>query len=229
MVLRGISLQLDIAKPNQESIDYAYDFLKKSRHICNFINRECLRKIKYQTLDFNRIVINLTEIENTLKIFVNSENVLCVFFPFNRNEYDCIKDNDNAFREYIIKYIEDGCKVANENGFDVVPEQAIFSCIEILRKNNYQNEWLFKRRTDRKRKIVAELICRITINEFQLRLIVKQNNNEVFNKVILETDADEIAFYYKFKDIKINERDIVLTSRLSEPLCKIPIEEIGIS
>ena len=49
----------------------------------------------------------------------------------------------------------------------------------------------------------------------------------MFNKVILTTPPDEVAFHYKFKDIEIENGDVVVT-RLSgdcdKVLFRVPIE-----
>jgi hypothetical protein len=43
---------------------------------------------------------------------------------------------------------------------------------------------------------------------------------------ILRCDPDEIAFHYRFKDVVVEGQHLVITSRASEPLVRIPLRTI---
>ncbi len=100
----------------------------------------------------------------------------------------------------------------------LVPEQDILLSFKELKENNFINEWVHVRKRDRSKKIISELICSLTISEFNLRLRVLQNDQEIFNQKILTTDPDEIAFGYRFKSIEIKEKELIVTSKTSDDL-----------
>ena len=50
-------------------IPYTYGFKKKSRYICNYIEREVLKKLRYKVEGYNRIVIGMkTELSGDLSL-----------------------------------------------------------------------------------------------------------------------------------------------------------------
>ncbi len=57
MILKYLDFQLQMDGGSKEIIDYCYDF-KKSRHILNYIERTCLKKIKFESEFFNGIVVS---------------------------------------------------------------------------------------------------------------------------------------------------------------------------
>ena len=62
------------------------------------------------------------------------------------------------------------------------------------------------------------LNCKLTQFVFHLFLKVEKEGEVVCEEVILETDPDEVAFEYRFKDIIIQEDKLIITSKTSENL-----------
>jgi hypothetical protein len=224
MILTNLTIYLAPTGSSPKEIEYSYSLMKRSRHILNFVERTCLRKIKYETNGFKGIVID--KIYNEAgEPYITLNKSLAVPLKFDKLKYDEIKTVDE-FR----KYVEECVKKALEKikGLYDVPSAEILESLQTLKENNYVNEWLHKEKTDRKRKIAVALTCSITIEKFQLRLIVKVENKEVFDGIVLETDPDEVAFHYLFKDIRIEEDKIIITSKLSTNLLEYSLKNHSI-
>ncbi len=84
------TLYLEIGDDVDVPTDYRYGFLKRSRVLCNYIEREVLREIKFKCEGFNRIVVSMCE-HPSKGVFINSCQVACVEEPFNKKDYDAKK------------------------------------------------------------------------------------------------------------------------------------------
>ena len=73
----------------------------------------------------------------------------------------------------------------------------------------------------------AVLACRLDARKFSLLLTLRRKGETVFEDMILETDPDENAFDYRFKDIEMKGDTIVVTSTTSEPLKVISLADRG--
>ena len=210
MILKALYLKIgDLGLP----VDYTYGFLKRSRFICNFIEREVLGKIRFHTRNFDRIVISLCTTP-TDKVFVNTAAAACVEIPFDRRTYGSKSGKDLSV--YYIDELEEGLEKCAQ--FLKIPKAEIFQGLEVFKANGMKNEWVHKKRVFRNLSLEVSLNCEMTQDAFRLRLEVFHSKKLVFNSVILETDPDENAFGYRFKDIKIEGDYLVVTSKSTNPL-----------
>ncbi len=69
----------------------------------------------------------------------------------------------------------------------------------------------------RELKLNASLLCELTASEFRLRLQVWHLKTLIVDEVILVTDPDEIAFQYRFDDIRIVDGSLTVTNRYGVP------------
>jgi len=103
--------------------------------------------------------------------------------------------------------------------------------LEELKKNGYRNKWLFKEKTFRQFGIKCRLDCELTLDVFTLRLHITKEDKVLFDKKILTTAPDEVAFHYKFKDIIIEGDHLVVTTRSNTEddrvRYKIPLSALG--
>jgi hypothetical protein len=217
MILRQLTLYLDPI----EDAAYSYELLKKSRHILNYVERTCLRRINYETDGFKGIVIH-KRYDDLTEPHITLNKSLDIPLPFDKAKYDAI-ETDDEFRNYVEVCVRKAlAKIKNK--YDV-PADEILETIEILKRNNYVNEWTHKRKVDSKRGITAILNCSLTIKKFSLRLIISIAKEEVFNEVVLTTDPDEVAFHYRFKDIIIDDDKIIVTQKISKNLLEYSIKK----
>jgi hypothetical protein len=187
-----------------KNVKYAYNVKTKAKFITNYVNRNCLEKLKYKS-DISILAIHLTE-KVIEPYYVNNGFVVSVLFE--KDNYDKINTIENYF-EYYYKCIKQAFEII-QNGHKIPKEEIIKTLVE-LKENNYRNNWMHKNKIIKGFNI--KLNCELNIYEFTLILNITKNNEEIFNKIILKTDPDEVAFEYRFKDIVIKNDIIIITEK----------------
>jgi len=220
--------QIDIFLRIENAVEYAYSLKKKSRHILNYIERNCLKPLKFESDGFIGIIIDLRygfedKFMYDVPVFLSETKCLVDVIPFDKIKYDSLK-KDDEFREFfhdcLVKSITD-----IEKNYKI-PGKEILNCYQDLKKNNFVNEWVHQKKSDKKKGVLIELVCLLTIDKFQLTLRVTKEAKEIFSKVILEKDPDEIAFEYELGDILIEDDKITVTKKRKDVLVKIPYKQI---
>lgn len=205
-------MQIGIPTSEDVTVEYKYEFRKKALHITNYVERECLKAIRFFSEDFNRIGINLNHENEEPYIF---NDTLIIPVNFIKTSYDK-QVLEGKFQEYIIQILHSAFhKVA---GLYNIPTNEMIESLNTLKDNRFVNKWLYKRKVDKNKKLKAELHCSLTIQNFQLTFIVNRGNEILFKDVVLTTDPDEIAFGQRFKDILIDDEKIIVTSSIFKNL-----------
>jgi hypothetical protein len=194
--------------------DFTYSFMKRSRSLCNFLEREVLAKVKFDSGKFNRIVVVLKSAPET-DFFVNSEKIARVDISFDRAEYELQKPGQDLGLYYIRRLTEglEACARAAS-----IPKAELLAGMDQFVALGMRNEWIHRHRVFRKLGLEATLHCRLTQDAFSLDLSVRADGVPVVEKILLETDPDEIAFEHRFKDIGIEGESLVVTSKHGRPL-----------
>jgi hypothetical protein len=210
MILKTLYLKVgDLGLPTE----FTYGFLKRSRFICNYIEREVLDKIRFRAENFNRIVISLCSVPGN-GVFVNTSNVACVGIAFDRRYYESKSGKDLSL--YYIDRLKEGLIKCAQ--FIEIPKNEIFQGLDLFLSGGMKNEWVHKRRVFKILSLRAILKCELTQEAFSLRLEVFHADRCVLDSVLLQTDPDEIAFEYRFKDIKVDGDHLVVTTKTGAPL-----------
>lgn len=207
MILKSLHLKIgDLGLPSS----YTYDFKKKSRYMCNYIEREVLKKLRFKTDGFNRIVVSLKS-EPTTDFFLYPAKVACTDIPFEQEIYDALMGE--RLTDFLILKTKEG--IENVAAATLIPKEEIYRGLDAFVINEYVNEWLYKKRSFKQHSLVVYLYCKLTQSGFTLVLKIIKNDVVVFEEIILETDPDEVAFHYRFKDIIIEDGQLVITSKIS--------------
>lgn len=219
MILKTLYLKIgDLGLPSE----YTYGFLKSTRFICNYIEREILKPRKFEADGFDRISIALCS-GPAREPFVNSSKVLCVDLPFNREMYESLKGRELSL--FHIDKIKEGLRVLKLS-FDL-PENEIIEGLGQFVSGGMENRWLYKKKNFASVGLTAFLNCRLTSDIFELRLGVFKEKKLLWDSCILETDPDENAFEYRFKDIQLVDDELVVTSKTRTPLLRLSLSQIG--
>ncbi|NMA74917.1 MAG: hypothetical protein GX963_12335 [Bacteroidales bacterium] len=133
---------------------------------------------------------------------------------------------DDEFRSFFYQSIIDGLNQI-KNSYNI-PFDKILQSLDNFKKNEFINEWIFKKKRSKKPNCEAMLICNLSIEKFRLKLIVLKDNQIIFDKIILETDPDEIAYEYRFNDLVIKEDKIIVTSKYTSNLFEINTNTINL-
>jgi len=219
MILKDIHLYPDLVEFDKE-VTSRVRF--ETRCVCNFLEREALRKTKFQA-DFRRLcVIGKSRPEKSVAI--NTAGAACVDVEFDPAQHRFLA-SDAARHEFYIGLLESALRVSA--GRLELPTSEITEGLSRFRAGGYVNEWTHKKKKLPAAGIVATLNCRLAMSEFALDLIVERDKSTVFSDTILETKPDELIFSHKFKDVVLDDRGLVVTSGTSEPLVVIPPARIS--
>ncbi|WP_452227753.1 MULTISPECIES: hypothetical protein [unclassified Lacinutrix] len=227
------SLKIDNEK-NKEKIvddcyDYCYNLKLKTKHICNYIERTCLKKLKFEVKDYNGIVITFLhgypeeKMSNIDESYITLSKCVGIFIRFDKAKYDSLK-TDNEFREFIYEYMVDTFKKI-EAKYEI-PSSEMLASYKELKEKNFVNEWLGKKKTDTTRKLLAELHCAVTIDKFILTLKLYQDKVEIYNNVILETVPDEYRYAHRVKKLVIEQDAIKVLGTRDKITFSLPLKDI---
>jgi len=203
MILNSIFLALEYKEFSQELKLRVKD---QSRHITYYLQRK-LKELRYKSNDFNRIVISLSEAYPE-KVYINSELVASVTIKFHLN--DLLNKTQLEIQDYYKSNIEKGLLLLDKNYTTPI------------------NEWTYKEKNFRPLGIKTTLKCSIDLERFNLSLLIEKNKNTIFNETILQTPPDDIAFYYKFKDLILDGDNLIVTSRIKgdKPFFELPLSKL---
>jgi hypothetical protein len=144
MILKTLYLKLDASDLPTET---TYEFLLRSRVVCNYLEREVLERIKFDAEGFNRISIAVTDEPREVEVFVNSEKVACVDIPFNRKLYERQKTDEDITR-YFIERLREGlekCAAVLK-----IPKSELLAGLGAFEEGGMHNEWVHFSRTFKK-------------------------------------------------------------------------------
>lgn len=211
--IKTLDFQLKWDKAGKEVVDYCYQVRLKSTHISSYIERNCLRELKMKSEEYSGIIITLMhgyddeKWSNYDNAFISPTKCVSIYISLDKDKYDSLK-TDNDFREFIYNTMVYAFERI-ETKYPI-PSKEILASYTEFKENNFINEWLTKKKTDRKRKLLAELHCKLTMNKFILILKVFQNKEEIYNKEILETDSNIYSYGYSVRKLIIEQDKILV-------------------
>lgn len=216
--LRKLAVNIDRMQwPN----DYGYQFYLRSRALCNFIER----RLKSEAVSFTestKLVVTGRNISNP-EFRINSSSVACLDVPFNSTDYDKLK-SDEDHNAFMCSFLRTNLALLPCSPCSDL--ERLRSLVDEFAQGGYDNSWVHKRRKLQELKVTAELRCRLTPSVFSLFLEVEGDGQTLYEDTLLELDPDEFAFDHRFKDIVVDSGDLVVTSKLEEPLARIPLTSI---
>ena len=219
MILNSIFLALEYREFSQ---DLKLRVKDQSRHITYYLQRR-LKELKFQSKDFNRIVIELSETQAE-QVYINSESVASITSKFKL--YELLAKSDREIQDYYKSNIENGLTLLGK--VHPIPLDELLLWLDELKSMKYKNEWIYQEKNFRPFNIKAELKCSLNMQDFKLSLNIKKNNDVVLSEIILQTSPDEVAFHYKFKDLILDAGNLIITSRIKgdKALFSLPLSKL---
>jgi len=147
---------------------------------------------------------------------------LIVEIPFDEIEY--LKKEKKDLNKYFSKLIKAGIIKASKEY--KIPEIELKNALRNFEMNEYKNNWLFKKKFQKTMGIEYSISCELTIDRFYSRLIINKSNKIIFNKVIIETEPDEIIFSPMLKDVKFFDGYFYVLNKMDEVIFKISYNDI---
>lgn len=219
MLLRGLWLKLD--EPGLP-VDYAYAFLKGSRHVCNWLEREALKPLRFQADGFDRIVIAFRA-QPRDDVWLNSEKVACLELPFARASFDATPAAERG--AWYVARLREGLAACARSLR--IPLAELEAGLDAFVAGGLRNAWVHRVRRFRQQGLRVALGCELTLSQFRLELTVERAGRVALREVILETDPDERAFAWRFDDVRLEGARLVVTSKTSQPLWQRPVAELA--
>jgi hypothetical protein len=205
MILKQIYLAPDPVEFQEDSSDFQFE----TRHICNYIERQ-LAPEKVVVDGFNRLYVVGQSAPG--EMVVNSNHVLSIPVSIDMNEWRLLPEERRP--HYYSDLLKTGfARAASQYP---IPVEKLSQWLADLKESGYRNEWMFLKKTFKKYDLRCRLDCRLTIKAFTLRLQIWKDDVQVFSDTILTTKPDELIFHHQFKDIVIENNEIVVTKRTTD-------------
>ena len=217
MIFKSIYMDLDRV---QFGTELGYSFLLKTRSLCGYIERQII-PLKYRSDGFNRIVIKGSK--EPKDPYVNCCQVLCVSVEFDEEKFQSLNSQEDI-SEFLISMLKKGVTIGNQ--VSPLPQEEIFESIELFRSFGFKNEWRSKRRLYRKENVYAQFECHLSMESFELFLLLEKRKKEIWRERILKTDPDPVAYAYRYKDIVFTEDQLTVTSKTSQPLFTLNLRDV---
>ncbi|NKB58970.1 MAG: hypothetical protein GKS00_21785 [Alphaproteobacteria bacterium] len=202
------------------SDEIVHPFRDQTRSFCNYLERK-LKSVKFKTENFRRICIIGSSSPND-DCFVNSSNVLSVQIKLDETEYKSI--TNRCLNDYFIRLLMEGLnKIDKEIR---IPKQEIVGFVNNFKADGYLNEWVFKTRQFKSIGIKCRLNCRLTTEKFHLNFLILKGSKILFDQEILKTAPDELVFASRLKDIREENRKIIVVDKFDESLFELSCEDL---
>lgn len=221
MNLRYIALYLDYDAGFKDP--FRDNFNLSSRFISNFLSVQ-IRKLKIQTDGaFNMIsVAPSMEAKHIFRIV--GEKSLQARIAFDKVKYEQMTELERY--EYYLQLLEEGYRICAQH--KVVPLEQLLNLHQQFRGNNYKNEWLHKTKKFKEHSIEVSLNCFFTSLDFQLVMTVCDitSKKELVSGTIIKTLPDEVCFDSLFKDVIIEQNELIITEYQDRPKFKFLLSDI---
>jgi hypothetical protein len=203
--------------------EYSYEFKLHTRFISNYLSKG-IRKFKFETDGtFNMVSVKVTP-QRPRECALVPIDVLEAEVSFDQARYEKIKKTTDC--EYYLERLEEGFRKASK--CKEIPLQILLDLIEEFRKNGCKNEWLHKKKRFKEIDIEVALNCFFTTWDFKLIATVNRisTKEQLSTGLILRTDPDEICFDKEFKDVLLDDENIVITDFLDRPRFSINLDKV---
>lgn len=215
MKLRYINIGLDYDTFVKKDNKLRYQFQLHTRYISNYFSK-LIRKYKIETEgEYDMISISLLEADQIKPSIIKSNGVLAVYLTFDEYKYkEAVKTDDPS---YYLELFEEGFKKAAE--FRNIQINLLLSLIKDFKNGGYKNEWTHKKKRFIETDIEVILKCEFTSNYFQLLAIVNEiSTKKILTKgIAIKTEPDEVLFDKMFKDILVEDNQIIITNASDSP------------
>ena len=204
MVLKHIYLYLNLEEYADE-ISTTFGF--RTRYVCNFLER-VLRPLKFSADGFSKICVQGRHVADESCPIV-PENAALPSVHFDQRLYETLGTGER--HEFFLEMLVHGLEKCAR--FHSIPLRELREGVDAFRKQGYRNEWIHQQKNLRPLGVLASLECSLDQERFVLTLCLERKGATVFEEAILETKPDEIIFGYRFKDIVVADKSIIVRDK----------------
>lgn len=228
MKLRYITLwgYYDIA--NSLGEEFRTKFNDNCNFICNYLSK-AVRKLNIETSEFNMLGIELSNSEDCVHLS-NTDKSLRVKIKFTQADKEEYLNNKNLKSrfEYYLSLIEKGYKMAVSAGYSEICIVKLLQIHKMFRKNNYKNEWLWKKKQLKNNGIYVYFKCHLTTFDFRFELeIYNLKKTKILNHcILLQTPPNEFCYSKDIRKLKITNSELIILDFLDKPKIIIDLTSI---
>ena len=216
MIIRYIALWIQHPFDSGIKEEFGYYFNERCRFLDNFLSKT-VRKDKIPSEKFKMISIQPVLNRETRVKLLEYSQVCQVLLQVKQQELDDFLHMGNLGKyEYFLQLHERGYQEANKL-FDIGIDK-LLSYNEILRLNNFKNEWLFKKKPIKKYGIYIYLDCSFSSFDFNLYLSVYdlKKTHLIARKSIFHTHPDEISYQKDLRKTIFEDDKFFITDFLGQ-------------
>jgi hypothetical protein len=184
-----------------------------------------VRKLKLETDGtFNMIAVKPSVSANFVCRLM-SEKALVINVLFNNiAAYNLMNEIERY--EYCLELLEDGYKIAAQ--YKPIPLEPLLNLHQQFRIGGYKNEWLHKKKKFKEHGIEVSLNCFFTTYDFQLKITVSdiKTKVELISGMVIRTLPDPVCFHHLFRDVIIENEELIITDFLNRPKFKFLLSDI---
>ena len=226
MILRYICLDTNRHSPDYKETDDAlggYRFFEGTRFVSNYITR-AVRKMKITTYGpYNMLYVivdkidsvEFFEITKTLIVHISvAEEEILSFLKMNSKEEKA---------EWYLSLLERGYRLAAQE--TIIPVDKLLSVHQAFRRNNYRNEWVFKkmRLPEYDLNIVLKGILSPVDFELKIEAFNLNRTQVILNGTITSTPPDELCFNKLFRRVQIEQGNLIIYDFIDLPQFSIDL------
>lgn len=143
---------------------------------------------------------------------------------FNKENYEIMGELER--NEYRLQLLEEGYQLCKQHR--KIPLEALLNLHNQFREESYKNEWLHKRKKFKEYGIEVVLKCYYSSYDFKLVITVKHigNKNDLISGVVIKTLPDEVYFDCLFKDVIIENNELIITEYQDRPKFTFLLKDI---
>ncbi|MES2654296.1 MAG: hypothetical protein V4620_01845 [Bacteroidota bacterium] len=198
-------------------------FNSDARFISHYLSKQ-VRKIKYSTNgSFNMVSVSPSK-DILYKHRIVGENALQIRIPFETVLYKNMLSKERF--NYYLKLLEEGYQLGNK--YKTLPIDELVNLNNNLKNNGFINKWLHKRKIFKEYNLCVSLTAEFSAVDFQLHIqveTIKEKSNLV-SGLIFKTAPYEAAFSPLFKDLVIENENLIITEYLDRPKVVFTLENI---
>lgn len=221
MNLRYIALYIDSDSGYEDH--FRNNFNLNCRFISNYLSIQ-VRKLKIHTDGtFNMIsVAPSINIQHLCRIV--GEKSLQARISFDKEKYQLMNEIERY--DYYLKLLENGYKIQSQH--KEISIEHLLKLHQTFKNNDYKNEWIHKKKTFKSHGIKVILKCIFTSVDFQLQMYVynMKSGDKLLSGTVIRTLPDEICFESLFRDVTIENDELIITEYQDRPKFKFLLSDI---
>ncbi len=182
----------------------ARNFTLFNRSVCAHFERH-FEPIETEAI--YRVVVKLSDLDERSGITESSSSVLKFYQTFDFNTFNTLREK--AKKRYLLDALYAALiRLCDKYGW---PRENFDDAYQQVIEDDFVNKYVFRRKSNRKKSLFAEIVCVHSVSSFDCFLVVKDpTGQELLNELSFSEEPDEFLFNERIGDIKWLSNDVLL-------------------